>query len=165
MNANQILPYHEYAAVDRPSRNVIYYPGARRVRVNHVYTVEDEWRQRKQNLVECVLLDSESGEEIENGRVRTLRARQIVAPWSEHLVEKARHEEKRRKQNEEREARLAEQERVMEERRQERIDKDNEIYELLEDAGIPRHIVTLNSYEVRIQRYRLEEVLKESHEQ
>jgi len=80
-------------------------------------------------------------------------------------VEKARHEEKRRKQNEEREARLAEQERVMEERRQERIDKDNEIYELLEDAGIPRHIVTLNSYEVRIQRYRLEEVLKESHEQ
>jgi hypothetical protein len=42
----------------------------------------------------------------------------------------------------------------------ERIRKEAEenIYSALEKIGIPRNIVTLNSYEIRIPRYRLEEV-------
>lgn len=159
MNANAIFRGGEYAYVDYPSRNVTYYPGARRVRVMYVYKVEDEWRQRKQTLVEVEVLDNDTGES--NGNViKTLRARQIVARWDEHVVEQERH---RAREDERRRVQCERNEEIQQQREErERVEKESRerIYVELESIGIPRNTVTVNSYEVRISRHRLDELLK-----
>jgi hypothetical protein len=128
----------------------------------HVYKVEDEWKQRKQTFVEVEVLDNDSGQAV-NGNgplIKTLRARQIVARWDEHVVEQERHEEQQREQRERYRREDEERERQRLERLREQQEKDDRLYGLLESIGIPRSMITLNSYEVRIARYNLDEHLK-----
>lgn len=162
MNANTIFKGHEYAYVDYPSRNVTYYPGARRVRVMHVYKIEDEWRQRKQTLVEVEMLDNDTGErQNTNGdAIKTIRARQIVARWDEHVVEEERHVAERRELDERNRREREERQRQQEERLREYEETNDRIYEALANIGVPRSMITLNSYEVRISRHNLDEYLR-----
>jgi hypothetical protein len=162
VNANAIFKGHEYAYVSYPRRNVNYYPGADRVRVVHVYKVEDEWRRRKLTLVEVEVLDNDTGNPLNgNGPViKTLQARQIVARWDEHLIEKGRHDEIQRERDERYRKINEERLRQQEEERRKREEMDSRIYEELESIGIPRSMVTLRSYEIVISRHGLDELLK-----
>lgn len=100
MNANAIQAGHEYAYTEYPSRNKSYYPGASRVRVLNVYKgLERQHYNRSLTLVEAVRLD-ENGNVDTNWRLITAPARQFVAPWHEHLVEKARYDEEQEKRRE-----------------------------------------------------------------
>jgi hypothetical protein len=179
MQANAILAGLEYAYTDFPSRGITYYHGAKRIRVLHVYKVEGEYsRSKRQTLVECVLLDAETGEPLINPRtgeqypVKTIRARQVVATWQDHLIEAERHEEAARKRREEQDRYWAEhqerlrkqaeeRQRELEEQRRIQEEKDNETYAILDSAGIPRDLIMMYPSYVRIERDGLlEEVSK-----
>jgi hypothetical protein len=167
MNANQIHMGVDYAFTEYPSRGVTYYPYATRVRVNFVYKVNSPYSTKKRTLVEFVLLEEDGSRKV-NPRtgndwpIQTAPARQIVATWDEHLVERDRHMEKQRARQDRHEQQLREQEERIERERAQRALRDQKVYEALASIGIPKDIVTLNSYEVRIARYGLEAMLEQN---
>lgn len=174
MNANSIHLGVDYAYTQFPSRGKTYYPFAKRVRVNFVYKAESTYSGKRKTLVECYLLDEDGNREInprtnEPREAITVRAREIVATWSEHLVERERHQraenerqERWRREDEERRQRLereeAERKRNLELKQAKENAEKEVIYAALASLGIPRDVVTINSFEIRIARYGLEEI-------
>lgn len=167
MNANALHTGYDYAFVTFPRKNRRFRPEAKRVRVLHVYKLDDPYSSRKTSYVEVVPL-TDDGERLTDHQgnempIKTITARQLYASWEEHLVEKAKYmketEERRaiqRRYDEEREQRQRDyeeqvkRERLVEERKKERL------LELFEDAGIPRDVVTISSWQITIDRQRLE---------
>lgn len=157
MNANAIIPGLEYAYTNYPSRNKQFYQGCKRIRVMHVYKLEppeNSWtyynRSRKVTLVECVWLDTETGEartEDNYGSpvyIWTVEPRYIVSRWDEYLVEKERHDKKQAEEEARREALRKEREehyRRIEEARREKAERER-LAKVKEEEDIRQYIST-----------------------
>jgi hypothetical protein len=143
----------------------------------HVYKLDHDFKQRKTTLVEGKLLDAEGnpckdhyGVELQPA---TIEAAQIYATWSDHVIEKERHDKARA----EREARLeadriernkryareeeARRERLLEVQREEARKRAN-IIKFFTDAGIPEDLIQMDHYRVYFHRDQLERRVIES---
>lgn len=170
MNANQIVAGLEYAFYGYPGRNRAYYPHARRVRVMHVYKLErlalhshgQEFSRRKATLVECMLLDEETGQPLTDRDILTVAARMIVSTWDEHVVEKERYEEDHRQETERRQKADDERRRAIEVERAERLLQEQRLVNYVcrkLDINNARDVrVTFNH--ITINRRVLEEVVR-----
>lgn len=171
MNANALHRGHDYAFVVFPRKNRRYRPEADRVRVLHVYKLDDQFSSRKRSYVDVVPLTDEGERQTDQHDVelpiKTISARQLYTTWEEHLVERAKYmketEERRtiqRRRDEERERKQQEyQEQLKRERLEEERKKERFLIQL-EEAGIPRDVVRIDSYSIRIDRFQLERRLK-----
>lgn len=172
MNANALHPGHDYAFVTFPRKNRRFRPEAKRVRVLHVYKLDDQWSTKRRTYVEVVPLTDDGERQIDHtGKdlpLKTITARQLYTTWEEHVVEqrKYRQETEERRKYQEKLDREAEQrrreyeeqinrERLTQERKKERM------LDLLEDAGIPREIVRIGTYDITINKAQWERRLNE----
>jgi hypothetical protein len=167
MNANALHPGHEYAYVRFPRKNVRYRPEATRVRVLHVYKLEDQFSTKKKSYVEVVQLDEDGNRVTDHNDeelpIKTITARQLYTTWGEHLVEREKYrqetEERRayqRRLDEQQEQRQREYEEQLKRERMEEERKKERILQKLEEIGIPRDVVRIDSYAIRIDRIHLE---------
>lgn len=172
MNANALHTGHDYAFVTFPKKNRRFRPEAKRVRVLHVYKLDDEWSTKKKTYVEVVPLTDEGERQTDhNGNdmpLKTITARQLYTTWDEHLVEQAKYRQEtaerreyQKKLDREAEQRRREYEEKLNRERLNQERKKERMLKILVNAGIPREFVRIGTYDITINRAQWERRLSE----